>query len=110
MHQSEVTREAYPLHFAVADALAGVVHAFDQYQGPYVTLGFDARAGTPPYAVLLQSLGIVRLWFQFDEGGEVVIYNEANERTSNLFRWNDASAAVDAARSVLDEERKYENE
>lgn len=36
MSQSEVTREAYPLHFAIADRLGGEVRAFDQYQGPYV--------------------------------------------------------------------------
>lgn len=36
MHRSEVTREAYPLHFAIADYLGGHVEPFDQYQGPYV--------------------------------------------------------------------------
>lgn len=37
MHSSEVTRESYPLHFAIADALGGEVRPFDQYQGPYVS-------------------------------------------------------------------------
>ncbi len=36
MHKSEVTREAYPLHFAIADRLGGECKPFDQYQGPYV--------------------------------------------------------------------------
>lgn len=37
MHASEVTRENYPLYFAVADALPGAtVKPFDQYQGPYI--------------------------------------------------------------------------
>mgnify|MGYP001567463141 CR=1 FL=1 len=34
---AEVTRESYPLHFAVADKLGGKVGAFDQYLGPYIT-------------------------------------------------------------------------
>lgn len=36
MSQSEVTRESFPLHFAIADKFGGEVLAFDQYQGPYV--------------------------------------------------------------------------
>lgn len=104
MHQSEVTREAYPLHFAVADALGGVVHAFDQYQGPYVCIGPDLRIGQPPYAIAPKGLGIVRLWLCYDSSGWITIYNEANERTSDLFRWDNASTAVEAARSVLDTE------
>ena len=38
MHKSEVTREAFPTHFAIADALNGEVRPFDQYQGPYVSV------------------------------------------------------------------------
>lgn len=37
MSREEVTPEAYPLHFAIADALGGSVHPFDQYQGPFVS-------------------------------------------------------------------------
>ncbi len=103
MYQSDVTREAYPLHFAVADALGGVVNPFDQYQGPYVCIGPDLCIGQPPYAIAPKGLGIIRLWFQFDSGG-VTVYNEANGRTSEPFPWDNASAAVDAARSVLDTE------
>ncbi len=42
MHKSEVTREAYPLHFACADAVGGTVEPFDQYQGPYIVEEIDA--------------------------------------------------------------------
>jgi len=36
MTKEEVTKENFPLHFAVAKSLGGVVRPFDQYQGPYV--------------------------------------------------------------------------
>ena len=36
MSKAEVTREAYPLHFAIAEEFHGEVRPFDQYQGPYV--------------------------------------------------------------------------
>ena len=36
MSCEEVTRESFPLHFAIADAFNGTVEPFDQYQGPYV--------------------------------------------------------------------------
>lgn len=37
MSASEVLRESYPFHFAIADAIGGEVRPWDQYQGPYVT-------------------------------------------------------------------------
>lgn len=36
MTRSEVTEEAYPLHFYVARHLRGTVEPFDQYQGPCI--------------------------------------------------------------------------
>lgn len=36
MSKSEVTRDAYPLHFAAADECGGTVEPYDTYQGPYV--------------------------------------------------------------------------
>jgi len=36
MSRSDVTREAFPLHFAIADRTGGEVQPFDVYQGPYV--------------------------------------------------------------------------
>ena len=54
MHYSEVTRDEYPWHFAIADALGGTVEPFDHYQGPYVRVdgcrvwicSDDGEAGT----------------------------------------------------------------
>lgn len=44
MCRAEVTREAYPLHFALADAFQGATVApFDQYQGPYVSVPGHGR-------------------------------------------------------------------
>ena len=56
MHRSEVTPEAYPTHFAIARALGGTVEPFDQYQGPYVCIGRDVRAGSGVYALAPRGL------------------------------------------------------
>ena len=105
MHPSEVTREAYPLHFAVADALGGTVHPFDQYQGPYVSIGPDIRTRVRSWALHHpRGLGIVRLWFQYFGQKGVTIYNEANDRVSEPFSEWTCECAVAAARSVLDKE------
>lgn len=105
MHASEVTRENFPLHFAIAAALGGEVKPFDQYQGPYVVIGSDVRAGAPPYAVAPLHLGVVRLWLS----GHMVdgfgfVYNEASEKTSKpfpLYQEDARERAVEAARSVI---------
>ena len=102
MHPSEVTREAYPLHFAVADALDGTVHPFDHYQGPYVSIGPNNWI-VPTGAFYPKGLGIVRLWFQGGKYG-VMIYNEVNQRGSKWFPKDCSECAVEAARSVLDKE------
>src|SRR5574341_1070698 len=85
MFQDEVTRENYPLHFAIADKFHGKVIAFDQYQGPYVVIGKDVRVGNSPYAIAPRGMVIVRLWLCSDDGGAYFIYNEANERKSEEF-------------------------
>ena len=36
MTTEEVTKENFPIHFAVAKSLGGGVRPFDQYQGPFV--------------------------------------------------------------------------
>lgn len=101
MSAAEVTREAYPLHFAIADSFGGEVKPFDQYQGPYVVIGDDVRIGRTPYAVAPRGLGVVRLWLCSDDGAECYIYNEANERRSELFWYDDEVGAVCAAQEVL---------
>ena len=82
MTQSEVTREAYPLHFALADAFDGEVRAFDQYQGPYVR----SRIGT--------------LWIQPHESWDGIfqVWNEHTEKLSEPFPFGaDAEWVVSAA-------------
>ena len=71
MHESEVTREAYPLHFAIADELGGEVRPFDQYQGPYVQ--------TPKGNLWLCPL---------EDTCFVFVYNERTGNKSACFPWD----------------------
>ncbi len=106
MLRSDVTREAYPLHFAIARALHGRVEPFDMYQGPYVVIGADIRVGASPYAMPVQHLGIVRLWVGSadDNSDMATVYNEATDKVSAPF-WPYGPLATrhacKAARSVL---------
>lgn len=87
MHQSEVTRESFPLHFAVADAVGGEVRAFDQYQGPYIAVP-----------------GKGRLWLMTEDGTFGVIYSQSLDEASGEFLLHgpdSVSEAVHAARSLL---------
>lgn len=84
MHESEVTREAYPLHFAIADALGGSVRPFDQYQGPYVQ--------TPKG----------RLWVcPLEDTGFCFVYNEKTGNKSACFPWDADEIAAEAALDTL---------
>lgn len=89
MHHSEVTKDAWPLHFAIAKALKGTVHPFDQYQGPYVL-----TAGG-------------KFWVTSDDGHLAQVYNEHADKVSAPFSpWHRSNAvncrrAVQAARQVL---------
>jgi hypothetical protein len=76
MCREEVTRDAYPIHFAIADALDGRVEPFDQYQGPYVAT----------------DLG--KLWLIDAGGGLCRIYDEQRDRQSPRFGWTEAEWAV----------------
>ncbi len=101
MSRSELTREAWPLHFAIADDTGGQVMPFDQYQGPYIVIGPDIRIGRDPYAYCPRHLGIVRLWVQdYGDGIGVQIYNEANDILSEPVL-NTPEECVYGARSVL---------
>ncbi len=69
MHKSEVTKENFPLHFAIARALRGTVHPFDQYQGPYVNVPGVAS----------------RIWIGSDDGHLSYVYNDTTEKQSKPF-------------------------
>jgi len=108
MSQAELDangREEWPLHYAIADALGGTVQPFDQYQGPYISVGGDLRVGEGPYAAAPQLPGVVRLWISTDDGVEGIVYNEENEKQSSPFPLNgpgSETAAISAAEEVLD--------
>lgn len=86
MHQSEVTRESFPLHFAVADAVGGEVRPFDQYQGPYIAVP-----------------GKGRLWIMTEDGIFGAIYSEwlDDSRIFVLYGPDSAIRAAHTARSLL---------
>jgi hypothetical protein len=85
LHESEVTRDAYPIHFDIADLFDGTVRPFDQYQGPYVL--------TPDGD---------RLWLCSDDGAICTIYNDKNDKQSEpfLLDYEDTIEAINAAQSV----------
>lgn len=106
MYASDLTEEAYPLHFAIAKACNGEVKPFDQYQGPYVAIGGDVTAGQAPYAIPVQLPGIVRLWLISDGDGFATVWNEDTRQSSEEFPEDDPLSdvlAVNAAESVLSE-------
>jgi hypothetical protein len=92
MSASEVTREAYPIHFAIADALGGEVRPFDQYQGPYVRIPARGRARS------------TKLWLVYTfDGAAFRVYDAAAHRQSALILACDGTTAeVAAAQHVLD--------
>ncbi|MGL1521390.1 hypothetical protein ACSTIE_23635, partial [Vibrio parahaemolyticus] len=89
----------YPLHFAIAEAIGAhaSVQPFDQYQGPYISVGEDFRSGDGVYALAPRMPGITRLWLQYSDQSEVSIYNEANNKTSASFYEENTQDAISAA-------------
>lgn len=83
MSKSDVTREAFPTYWAIADALGTEPQPFDVYQGPYI----PTRDG--------------RLWL-IQDGEFATVYNEQNKKESEPFHVDSDEAAVDAALSVMD--------
>lgn len=84
--KSEVTREAFPLHFAIADAIGGEVRPFDKYQGPYI------------------ATKAARLWLVSADGYRASVYNETADKESNDFPAytpDAAAVAVAMARTVI---------
>ena len=73
MSKADVTREEYPLHFAIADALGGTVEPFDVYQGPYVLTTANGWAWP------------VRLFIGDDGDGGAYVWNESTRKQSKPF-------------------------
>ena len=88
MSKADVTREAYPIHFAIADAVGGTVEPFDVYQGPYISTDQG------------------KLFITVEEGGMATVWNESTHNESNAFFYDDESGAIDAALSVLPKKPK----
>jgi len=88
----------WPYHAAIAKAVSGVVKPFDQYQGPYVAIGPDPKAGRPPYDVCLPNLGAVRLWLVEDDG-LARVYREDTDTFSSPFEYPEE--AGEAALEVM---------
>lgn len=84
MCNADVTREEYPIHFAVADAIGGTVDPFDVYQGPYIA----APDG-------------VRLFIFSHDGCTAQLWNEQNRAESSEFpAYDDLDWAVDLISEV----------
>jgi len=91
-------------HAAIAKAVGGYLRPFDQYQGPYITVGGDVVVGIPPYGVPAQHLGVVRLWLCNDEDGLCYIYREDIDKSSFAFFCGNTDAAIAEARALLGRE------
>lgn len=68
-------------HRAIARELNGEVHAFDAYQGPYITAQRDGRN--------------LKLWIAEDDAGPYV-YDEYSDRTARIAGYSESSAIVGA--------------
>jgi len=97
--------ERWPLHAAVARATGGTLKPFDRYQGPYIVMGEDVRAGIPPYDAPVLLVGVKRLWILSDRYGRATIYREDTDETSEPFEWDDEVTAVSLAKKILEEKR-----
>ena len=84
MHKSEVTREAYPLHFQIARNYRGTVKPFDQYQGPYVLI--KGR----------------RYWLCSDDGVLACWYSESDDASSCHFLVNHPDTKCDSVMAFRD--------
>lgn len=84
MNKADVTREDYPLHFAIADALGGTVEPFDVYQGPYVSTTANGWAWP------------VRLFIGSDDGATAYVWNETARKQSKPFLYNGPLAEREA--------------
>lgn len=92
MSRSDVTREAYPSHFAIARVVKGTVHPFDVYQGPYI-LAPAGRLWIVPQETECSCCGSRQLagW---------AVYNESTEKTGSTFQEGDTRAMLRSAREA----------
>lgn len=77
MGNDDLTRDQWPWHFAVADAIGGEVKPFDQYQGPYIWKS-----------------GVGKIWISQDEAGDNVLYFEQYRDSISVDRNSVADVAT----------------
>jgi hypothetical protein len=77
-------RQEWPLHYVIADILGGVVHPFDQYQGPYVEFPDEGR-----------------LFIYSEDGVEGAVFNEDTKESSAPFMLNGNDSETDAVNAAL---------
>jgi hypothetical protein len=93
--------DTWSVHAAIARAVGGTLEPFDVYQGPYVLVGDDRRAGRRPYQVTLP--GPCRLWVGTDSEGLGTVSREDTGAVALYWPESSETAAVEAARSLLAE-------
>lgn len=98
---TKVDSQEWPIQAAIARSVKGKLQPFDVYQGPYVSVGADIRAGSGAYAMPLQGLGLVRLWVTSDDGATARVYREDTDTLSAPFYYRNTRAACREARKLL---------
>ena len=93
--------DVWRTHAVVARAVKGTLKPFDVYQGPYIVVGQDIRAGCAPYAMPVRGLGVIRLWLNTEDGVIGTIWREDTETESDPFWCEDTRAACREARKIL---------
>jgi hypothetical protein len=92
MSKSEVTAEAFPIHFAIANALGGTVYPFDQYQGPYISNFPNVSA---------------KLWLIVEgDGPGFRVYNSVNDRKTGVLYQSETLLILDYASTILTGEKE----
>ena len=94
MSREDVTREAYPLHFAIADAFKGRVRPFDQYQGPFVDAGTAGKFWIQSYLMPCN-------YGHEHDTGLVQVYNARTDKLSDPFSPAALKMAIQAAEETL---------
>jgi hypothetical protein len=96
MCKDDVTREEFPLHFAVADAVPGAsVEPWDVYQGPYIQL-----PGYGCYWLIEAYDGPSHRWDYYSE--LCCWWNEYRDDRSVPFHLEDKAGAVEAFKGLIE--------